>query len=335
MAPMSPKNASSRWPAKTGPPPSAHDRLRRPAAVVRGRARADVVRRGRPARASGFSFRHVTVSSGRCCRGRTPVRAREAEPVDEVRPERRRPVDVDVVPGARRERVLVRAGGRVLPGIQFETIVTCSAGPGCGTRTGRCCPQSGPPRSAAPPGGSRRCSRSGRSRRAPRRRPASAVAASANERSQWFLHSPHSCVVGWADTRLVRRPPPSGSRRGSTPLSKGTDRWLTRESGLLLACAPTLITFRSRPASSMGALPMRGTRSRSPLRRGARHACRPRVTKQPSRSSTTASAARVRPRLSGAAGRALAQDAVQEAFLGVWRSAGSFLPERAKASTGS
>ena len=30
---------------------------------------------------------------------------------------------------------------------------------------------------------------------------------------------------------------------------------------------------------------------------------------------------------------ALAEDAVQEAFLGLWRSAGSFLPERAKAST--
>ena len=31
--------------------------------------------------------------------------------------------------------------------------------------------------------------------------------------------------------------------------------------------------------------------------------------------------------------RALAEDAVQEAFLGVWRSAGSFLGERAKPST--
>jgi RNA polymerase sigma-70 factor (ECF subfamily) len=30
---------------------------------------------------------------------------------------------------------------------------------------------------------------------------------------------------------------------------------------------------------------------------------------------------------------ALAEDAVQDAFLGVWRSAGSFVPERAKAST--
>lgn len=30
---------------------------------------------------------------------------------------------------------------------------------------------------------------------------------------------------------------------------------------------------------------------------------------------------------------ALAQDAVQDAFLGLWRGAGSFLPERAKAST--
>jgi RNA polymerase sigma-70 factor (ECF subfamily) len=30
---------------------------------------------------------------------------------------------------------------------------------------------------------------------------------------------------------------------------------------------------------------------------------------------------------------ALAEDAVQEAFMGLWRSAGSFIPERAKAST--
>ena len=46
----------------------------------------------------------------------------------------------------------------------------------------------------------------------------------------------------------------------------------------------------------------------------------------------------LRPQLVGAAYRVLgsltdAEDAVQEAFLGLWRSAGSFVPERAKAST--
>ena len=70
----------------------------------------------------------------------------------------------------------------------------------------------------------------------------------------------------------------------------------------------------------------------SPTRRSSRSS-RARTNRR-SRSSTTASAAIAY----GLAYRvlrdeSLAEDAVQEAFLGLWRSAGSFIPERAKAST--
>ena len=74
--------------------------------------------------------------------------------------------------------------------------------------------------------------------------------------------------------------------------------------------------------------------SRAPLRRGPRRARRARRTRARSPSCTTGSAGTAY----GLAYRilrdeALAEDAVQEAFLGLWRSAASFVPERAKAST--
>ena len=46
----------------------------------------------------------------------------------------------------------------------------------------------------------------------------------------------------------------------------------------MLACAPTLVAFAPAPLKPGGG-PMRATRSRSPLRRGARRARRPRATK--------------------------------------------------------
>jgi RNA polymerase sigma factor (sigma-70 family) len=98
----------------------------------------------------------------------------------------------------------------------------------------------------------------------------------------------------------------------------------------VLSYAPTLVAFRSRPAR---AAPMRG--------RDLAHLSDEALVTLVARSDESA-LAELYDRVGGTAfglayrvlrDEALAEDAVQEAFLALWRSAGSFLPERAKAST--
>ena len=164
IAPTSAKNGSSRWPAKIETPPLWTIVFSADCLVVLDADEA-LLKRGPMLSigvlpvANGLPF---SVAVHVCCvlpRKYGPVGVLNRNVYGHVRLAVAVPVDVDVVLGGLRERVVVRPGRRILTGDPVgRRWSACSACPGCGTRRGRCCPPSGPPRSAAPRGGSTRCS---------------------------------------------------------------------------------------------------------------------------------------------------------------------------------
>ena len=309
---MSPKNASSRWPAKIETPSFSHDRLRDEARVVRGRARADVVRRRLAPREQLLVAPHRPALD-RVAEERRPGRAAEAELVDDVRPRVARPVDVELVLRGRRERVVVRAGRRILTGdpvgddrdrvrlvraperVQVGVVGArilrdqrrlAVTGGGAGARAG------------ADDRSAERCDRD---------------CSESGGRQCCLLHRSHTPVRGsW--TALLRRSAATGSIEISGEPNPAGGR-----TGGVLAVAST-VPMRSRDLAHLSDEALVALVARS----------------------DESALAELYDRVGGTAyglayrvlrDEALAEDAVQEAFLGLWRGAGSFIPERAKAST--
>jgi RNA polymerase sigma factor (sigma-70 family) len=126
---------------------------------------------------------------------------------------------------------------------------------------------------------------------------------------------------------VVRRPAGSGSIGVAGPANRTA---VCRRTTAVTLCAPSVLAFGGRPA---GAAPMRA--------RDHAHLSDEALVALVARSDEPA-LAELYDRIGGVAyglayrilrDESLAEDAVQEAFLGLWRAAGSFLPERAKAST--
>jgi len=125
-------------------------------------------------------------------------------------------------------------------------------------------------------------------------------------------------------TRLIRGIGKVGSHRADEPTARAL-----RTRGVIV-CAPTVVTFGARPKRPA---PMR-IRDHAHLSDEALVALVAR--------SDEAALAELYDRVGGIAyglayrvlrDESLAEDAVQEAFLGLWRAAATFIPERAKAST--